>query len=171
MNELLQFNHNDIFLSLRGVFFVLLIFSASYLAPYIGCNFQNILAKNNYFKHGLLFFMIFFTINLVYPQKKKMSNPLIILFKSCFVYILFVFLNILPQNSILLIMILFALLLLSTNYYYYYHDVVVDKKKYKYIEDIIKACQYGLAFSIFTVIVIGLTQNKKQIFKLTKCCK
>ena len=43
----LQFEkYNYLYITLRGVFLALLIFCASFLAPYIGCSYQDILRQN-----------------------------------------------------------------------------------------------------------------------------
>ena len=77
-------------------------------------------------------------------------------------------LNAMDKSSLVLILTLFALLILSNNYYYYYHDIVVDKKKYKYIEDIIVAIEYGLSFSIITIVLVSLIMKNRGV-NLKKC--
>tara|TARA_B100000424_G_scaffold271657_2_gene275574 strand:- start:3521 stop:4045 length:525 start_codon:yes stop_codon:yes gene_type:complete len=166
---------SDIIISFRGVFLVVLIFSASYLSPYIGCNIQNILKKNAVMKHLLLFLLIFFTISLVSPLDKKVSNPLIELIKSAGVYFIFLLLNILDSYSVILVLILFALLVFTTNSHFYYKDTVVDKKKYKYIEDFMYIIELCLLIGIFIIIVMSLFKKKtrslisSRFFKLEKC--
>lgn len=159
---------NNFFISLKGVFLAILIFSASFLAPYVGCNFQNKLKKDNFFKYFLLFLVIYFSINLVDPQTEEKENPVYPLMKSIFVFIVFMLLNAMDKSSLVLILTLFALLILSNNYYYYYHDIVVDKKKYKYIEDIIVAIEYGLSFSIITIVLVSLIMKNRGV-NLKKC--
>ena len=77
-------------------------------------------------------------------------------------------LNTLSSASLYLVLTLFALLILSNNYYYYYHAIVVDKKKYKYVEDLIIATEYGLSFAIFIILVVSLFMGKERI-SLSKC--
>ena len=92
---------SNVIISFRGVFLVVLIFSASYLTPYMGCNVQNLLKMNSPMKHLLLFLLIYFTINLVSPLDKNISNPVVELIKSVGVYFVFLLLNILDSYSII----------------------------------------------------------------------
>ena len=156
-------DHNNLFISLKGVFLALIIFSASFLAPYVGCNFQEKLKKGRVFRYFLLFLVIYFSVNLVDPSKNKKENPIFPLLKSVFVFFVFLLLSMLSISTIYLVLTLFAILILTNNYYYYYHDVVVDKKKYKYIEDIIIAIEYGLSFSIFIILLVSFMSRKKLI--------
>lgn len=156
-------DHNNLFISLKGVFLALIIFSASFLAPYVGCNFQEKLKKGSTFRYFLLFLVIYFSVNLVDPSKNKKENPIFPLLKSIFVFLIFLLLSMLSISTIYLVLTLFAILILTNNYYYYYHDVVVDKKKYKYIEDIIIAIEYGLSFSIFIILLVSFLSKKKFI--------
>ena len=161
-------DEHSIFLSLKGVFLALLIFSASFLAPYVGCNFQMKLKNATFFKYFLLFLVIYFSINLVDPQNESKENPIYPLLKSVFVFIVFMLLNTLSSTSLYLVLTLFALLILTNNYYYYYHAIVVDKKKYKYVEDLILAAEYGLSFAIFIILIVSLFMGKERI-SLSKC--
>jgi hypothetical protein len=161
-------DEHSLFLSLKGVFLALLIFSASFLAPYVGCNFQSKLKNATFFKYFLLFLVIYFSINLVDPQNESKENPIYPLLKSTFVFIVFTLLNALSSTSLYLVLILFALLILTNNYYYYYHAIVVDKKKYKYVEDLIVATEYGLTFSIFIILIVSLFLSKERI-SLKQC--
>ena len=161
-------DEHSLFLSLKGVFLALLIFSASFLAPYVGCNFQSKLKNATFFKYFLLFLVIYFSINLVDPQNQSKENPVFPLVKSVFVFIVFMLLNTLSSTSLYLVLTLFALLILTNNYYYYYHAVVIDKKKYKYVEDLIIATEYGLSFSIFIILIVSLFMGKERI-SLSRC--
>tara|TARA_B100000123_G_scaffold272350_1_gene254731 strand:- start:5630 stop:6142 length:513 start_codon:yes stop_codon:yes gene_type:complete len=162
------FTQDNFFISLKGVFLSLLIFSASFLAPYVGCNFQEKLKTGKLFRYFLLFLVIYFSVNLVDPSSKKRENPIFSVIKSIFVLIIFMLLNMLSKTVLYLILTLFALLILTNNYYYYYHDIVVDKKKYKYVEDIIIAIQYGLSFSIFIILLVSFF-TKKKLTGFSKC--
>ena len=124
------FDEKSLFISLKGVFLALLVFSASFLAPYVGCNIQSKLKNAKFFKYFLLFLVIYFSINLVDPAIEKRENPLFPLLRSVFVFLIFMLLNILQKSSLYLVLTLFALLILTNNYYYYYKDTVVDKKKF-----------------------------------------
>ena len=55
-NKLEEFEkYNYLFISLRGVFLALILFCASFLTPYIGCNYQYILKTNKYVRYLVLF--------------------------------------------------------------------------------------------------------------------
>jgi len=166
---------SNVIISFRGVFLVVLIFSASYLTPYMGCNVQNLLKMNSPMKHLLLFLLIYFTINLVSPLDKNISNPVVELIKSVGVYFVFLLLNILDSYSIILVLVLFAILVFATNAHFYYKDSVVDKKKFKYIEDFLYIIEICLLLGIFIIIIInGFRKNTgkkimKHFIKLEKC--
>ncbi len=126
-------------------------------------------------KHLLLFLLIYFTINLVSPLDKNISNPVVELIKSVGVYFVFLLLNILDSYSIILVLVLFAILVFATNAHFYYKDSVVDKKKFKYIEDFLYIIEICLLLGIFIIIIInGFRKNTgkkimKHFIKLEKC--
>ena len=154
--------NQDISISLfEGSLSCTLDFFCSFLAPYVGCNFQEKLKNGKFFRYFLLFLVIYFSVNIVDPTREKRENPIFPLIKSFFVMGVFLLLNMLSKSVLYLVLTLFALLILTNNYYYYYHDVVVDKKKYKYVEDIILSIQYGLSFSIFIILIVSFFMKKK----------
>ena len=57
--------YSSFLITIRGVFLALLLFCASFLAPYIGCSYQQILQHSPYVRYLLLFVVIYFSINLV----------------------------------------------------------------------------------------------------------
>jgi len=168
----------EVIISFRGVFLVVLIFSASYLSPYMGCNIQSILKKNTGLKHLLLFLIIFFTISLVSPLNDTVNNPFIELLKSIIVYVVFILLNGLHSYSVLLVIALFGLLVFITNIHFYYKDVVKDKRKYKYIEDFMFIVEICLLIGIFIIILLNIARHVgdnsslntiKRLFLLKSC--
>ena len=92
-NEYQFDDYSYIFITLRGVFLALLIFCASFLAPYIGCNYQELLKYSKTTRYVFLFLIIYFSINLIDPNSQNKENPIIIILKSFIVMGIFVILN------------------------------------------------------------------------------
>jgi hypothetical protein len=126
--------YSQFFITLRGVFLALILFCASFLAPYLGCNYQSILKTNIYVRHLLLFFVIYFSINLVDPNIEKAENPIYSITKSFFVYSIFLLLNSIDISAIVIMIILFALLVLTSQYYNYFTNM----KKTPRVDTILK---------------------------------
>ena len=162
-----QFNdYNYIFVTLRGVFLALLIFSASFLAPYMGCNYQAILKQDIYTRYLLLFLVIYFSINLVDPELGNKENPFIVVIKSFFVFLIFLLLNQLDITSIILVLVLFAFLIFTSKYYLYFKETVVNKNKHKFTQDILLVIQIVLSICIFSILIISLFM-KSSIWEIT----
>ena len=73
-----------VLITIRGVFLALILFCASFLAPYIGCNYQSELKTSMEMRYLLLFLVIYFSINLVDGDDANIENPLFALLKSIF---------------------------------------------------------------------------------------
>ena len=163
-------NANYIFLTLRGVFLALLIFSASFLAPYLGCNFQNLLKTKYYTRYLLLFLVIYFSINLVDPDLGHKEHPIYVLLKSIFVFFIFMILNEISINSIIFILILFALLIFTSKYYYFFKETTVETNDNYFLGDMLLIIQIILSICIFGILFISyLIERKAKPSLLNKC--
>ena len=109
-----------IFITMRGVFLALILFCASFLSPYIGCNYQYILRTTPYIRYIILFLVIYFSIDLVDPNIKTVENPMYAIIRSLFVFFVFIMLNNLPVMTLLTILIFFSLLVITSKYYTYF---------------------------------------------------
>ena len=165
-------NYNYIYITLRGVFLALLLFCASFLAPYIGCNYQSILKQNYYTRYILLFLIIYFSINLVDPNVGTKENPFMTIIKSIVVFFTFLILNNLHITSIILVLILFAILIFTSRYYEYYKETTVNKNKSSFTQDILLVIQFVLSISIIGILGLSFfIQDKKTspLFLLSRC--
>ena len=165
-------DYNYIFVTLRGVFLALIIFCASFLAPYMGCSYQKLLNNDKYTRYVLLFLVIYFSINLVDPELGNKENPFMVVFKSIFVFIIFIALNNIHITSIMIVLILFALLIFTSKYYYYFKETVVNKEEYKFTQDMLFIIQMVLSICIFCILIISmfLNNNKNNRIKTLEKC-
>ena len=170
-NEYQFDDYSYIFITLRGVFLALLIFCASFLAPYIGCNYQELLKYSKTTRYIFLFLIIYFSINLIDPNSQNKENPIIIILKSFIVMGIFVILNNIDITSILLVLTLFALLIFTYKYYVYIEEVFVNKDGPKGIKDLLLAIQLALSISIGGILILSVVLNRKNktLFVMDKC--
>jgi hypothetical protein len=169
-----EFNkYNDVFVTLRGVFLALILFCASFLSPYIGCNYQNILKTNYYTRYLVLFLVIYFSINLTDDNIGIPEHPIYAIFKSFIVFCLFLILNNINISVIVILLVLFALLIIVTKYYSYYKQANLNVNNEKVKLDILYVFQLTLAISILLLLVSSFFlsyKNKEQrSMNLEKC--
>jgi len=160
--------YNYLFISLRGVFLALILFCASFLSPYIGCNYQHIIKTQPYLRYIVLFLVIYFSINLANPNSKAIENPLYSIYRSIFVFFIFILLNNIPLNTIIIILTFFALLLLTSKYYTYYQQ---DNNKFNTTLDILQILQWTIVFAIILILFISIFDKSTTHTSLTldKC--
>ena len=171
-NGLKEYSH--FLVTIRGVFLALILFCASFLAPYIGCNYQNKLKTSMTMRYLLLFLVIYFSINLVDSDIKDVENPLFSVVKSVFVFSIFLLLNAIDSSSIIITLILFTLLILSSKYYSYFKNLTHNPDET--ILTLLNITQIILAFSIIVLLSIStlFSKSKKKFadyFLLRKCDK
>ena len=164
-------NANYIFLTLRGVFLALLIFSASFLAPYLGCNFQHLLKNEPYTRYLLLFLVIYFSINLADPDLGNKEHPAYVLLKSFFVFLIFMILNEISINSIIFVLVLFALLIFTSKYYSFFKETTSTTNTNFFLADMLLIVQILLSISIFIILIISYFFDKSPRNNLLKKCK
>lgn len=166
-------NYNYALITLKGVFFAIIIFCASFLAPYIGCNYQFILKQNVFMRYMLLFLVIFFSVNLVDPSLGLKENPLTSLFRSIFVFCIFLLLNKLNVTLIVLLLTLFAILILTSKFYYYYKNMSHENPEKISIVKLLDIIQIVLFICIIFVIGLSLflkdKYDSKTSITLEKC--
>jgi len=148
--------YNYLFVSVRGVFLALILFCASFLTPYIGCNYQYILKTTPAVRYLVLFLVIYFSINLVDPDIKTIENPLETIYRSIFVFFIFLLLNRIPLTIIVLTMTFFALLVFTSKYYMYLKQ---DYKNNNSSLDFLQLTQWVLIFVIVLLLVISFFKS------------
>jgi hypothetical protein len=152
----------DIFTTLRGVFLALLVFSASFLAPYVGCNYQTLLKQNIIARYTLLFLIIYFSINLVDPNdtskspKEQFENPFRTIIRSVIVFVIFIMMSSVDVTSIILILSLFALLLFTYKYYSYFVATTVNVNEHKFTHDLLLIIQIVLSVCIIGILILSI---------------
>ena len=165
-------NYNYIYLTLRGVFLALLLFCASFLAPYLGCNYQYILSHSYYTRYILLFLIIYFSINLVDPDLGIKENPFVAVLKSVVVFFIFLILNNLHITSIILVLILFAILIFTSRYYAFFKETTVSEQDNKFTKDLLLVLQFVLSVSIIGILLLSIflyNKNNRPLFTLNRC--
>lgn len=165
--------YNYLFVTLRGVFLALILFCASFLVPYIGCNYQYIMKTTPHVRYLVLFLVIYFSINLVDPDLKTIEHPMYAIVRSLFVFFIFIMLNNLPVATIVTMMVFFALLVLTHKYYNYYSQEDMNRNNNNNIKmDILQIIQWVLVISIIILLILSMFTSDKSHGSLTlKRCK
>ena len=154
--------YSTLFVTLRGVFLALILFCASFLSPYIGCNYQYIMKTSPHVRYLVLFLVIYFSINLVDPDVETMENPIMAVIRSVFVFFVFILLNNLPINTIVTMMIFFALLVLTSKYYAFYKKSILNNDDTRLvIMEVLQVIQWILVVAILLLLVISLIFKDK----------
>lgn len=166
--------YSHFLVTIRGVFLALILFCASFLAPYIGCNYQNKLKTSIAMRYLLLFLVIYFSINLVDSDIDGVENPLFSIVKSIFVFLTFLLLNAIDTSSIIITLVLFTLLILTSKYYSYFKNLTHNPDET--ILTLLNIIQIILAFSIIVLLTISTLFGKRKkrfhdYFLLRKCDK
>ena len=152
--------YSHFLITLRGVFLALILFCASFLAPYIGCGYQQKLRTSIAMRYLLLFLVIYFSINLVDSDIEGVENPLYSIIKSVFVFMIFLLLNTIESSSIIITIVLFTLLIISAKYYSYFKNSTHNPDET--MLTLMNIVQIILAFSIITMLVISAFSSKKK---------
>jgi hypothetical protein len=161
--NLRQFEKYSHFLiTMRGVFLALLLFCASFLSPYIGCNYQNILRENLYVRYLILFIVIYFSINLVDPGTESYEDPIYSLIKSVFVFFIFLLLNAIDSSAIVITVILFTLLIITSKYHTYFTSIGVNQDDTQLV--LLNIAQIALSVSIIILLLLSTLFGKKGIY-------
>lgn len=166
--------YSHFLVTIRGVFLALILFCSSFLAPYIGCNYQKKLGTSMTVRYLLLFLVIYFSINLVDNDIVGVENPIFSIVKSLFVFATFLLLNAIDSSSIIITLVLFTLLIISSKYYRYFKNLTQNPDET--VLTLLNVIQIILAFSIIVLLILSITfvKSKKKLidyFLLRKCNK
>jgi hypothetical protein len=166
--------YDDIFITLRGVFLVLILFCASFLAPYIGCNYQSILKRNYYIRYLILFLVIYFSINFTEINTEKIpEHPIYAILKSIIILCLLLLLNNLNISVIVILLVLFALLIIVSKYHNYYKHTNLNSPQNVVRLEVFYISQLTISISIvillFSSLFISYKDNEKLNINLNKC--
>jgi hypothetical protein len=164
--RLLESQYSYLFITLRGVFLALLIFGGSFLAPYIGCNFQDLLRTKSYTRYVLLFLIIYFSINLADPSNSSQDNPLWTVLKSVVVLSVFLFINAIDK-----ILTLFALLIFTSSYFDYYKRKRPSIRNNKFANDMVFIIKFVISICIIGVLVLSvfMQEDMYSFLSLSRC--
>jgi hypothetical protein len=158
--------YSSFLITIRGVFLALLLFCASFLAPYIGCSYQRILQHTPYVRYLLLFVVIYFSINLVDPDIESLEDPIYALIKSVFVFFIFLLLNAIDVSAIIVTIVLFTLLIITSKYHSYYTNVGRNPDDTQLV--ILNIAQIAISVSIIILLLLSTIFGKKGIYKNMK---
>ena len=164
--------YNTLFVTLRGVFLALILFCASFLSPFVGCNYQDLMKKSPFVRYVVLFMVIYFSVNLVDPDMESNENPIYAIVRSVFVFGVFILLNNLPISTILTIMVFFAILVLTSKYYSYFKKGLLNNgDHHNVIIDLLQVMQWILVAAILILLVVSLvfTDQPSNTLYLQKC--
>lgn len=165
--------YDSLFITLRGVFLAIMVFCASFLAPYIGCNYQRIMKLSPYVRYFMLYLVIFFSINLGTTNTNKIEHPMVAIGRSIFVFFIFILLNNLSVNIIIITMVFFAMLVLTAKYYEYYEQTQNDDKSTVQKLQILQIIQGMLVVSILIMLMLSLVfeYHSSASLSLKSCSK
>ena len=111
---------------LKGVFLILLVIFANFLAQLFPCSLQKLFNDNIFAKHILILLLIFYTIHI---NDDINHHPAEILFYSVLIY--FIFLLFSKQNLVFAIIALILLVAKYINYsFIQYYDNLTKPKKH-----------------------------------------
>lgn len=166
--------YNPLFITLRGVFLALVLFFASFLSPYIGCNYQYIMKIHPLSRYLMLFLVIYFSINLVDPDSDTLENPIYSVIRSVFVFFVFILLNNIHTSTIVVMMTFFALLILTSKYYSYFKQAHLNVSESHTLKlDILHIIQRVIVICIFILLFISFfisdSNDTQTSFKLSEC--
>lgn len=165
--------YSHFLITLRGVFLALLLFCASFLAPYVGCSYQSILKSNILYRYFFLFLVIYFSINLVDPDTETLENPIYSLIKSVFVFGIFLLLDTIDASAIAITLVLFTLLIITSKYHNYYSNISQNPDDSKLV--VLNITQIAISVCIIILLSISSTfawtgnVSKKGKQSLQKC--
>tara|TARA_Y100000768_G_scaffold387751_1_gene380136 strand:+ start:1616 stop:2167 length:552 start_codon:yes stop_codon:yes gene_type:complete len=160
---------SNFIITLKGVFLAFVLFFSSFLSPYIGCNYQSIMHSNTRLRQFVLFIVIYFSINLVDPNKKGVEHPIMGILKTIGVYIMFTLLSNIEIEATILMLVLLTLLVMISKFNSYYEFTELTKHDRKKYNDITSIFEIGIGISICLVLVMSLVSRKNITLKLEKC--
>lgn len=168
-NPFNQYSH--FLITIRGVFLALILFCASFLAPYIGCNYQSKLKSSLSMRYLLLFLVIYFSVNLVDGDIGSVENPIYSIIKSVFVFFILLLLNTIESSAIIMTLVLFTFMIITSKYHSYYKNISHNPDEPTLT--ILNITQVILAISIIILLSISTMFSKNKYlprsFFLKKC--
>ena len=144
--------------TISAVFLVLLAVSGNFVGETLNCRFQKVLSNNMFYKHLVLFVIIYFSIS--FSNQEKTNSPIQLFIRSFTiwsVYVLFTRTDV-PYNFI--IVILLFLLLLEKDYISYLKAIDID-----FYEENLYLFVFGsqlLIYLLFSMLAIGFYQYYKR---------
>ena len=161
---------SNFIITLKGVFLAFVLFFSSFLSPYIGCNYQSLLSTNVRLRQFVLFIVIYFSINLVDPNKSGVEHPIMGILKTVGVYIMFMLLSSIEIEATILMLVLLTLLLMISKFNSYYDSSELSKDKKKEYSDISSIFEMVIGISICLILFISLITRKKSVtLQLNEC--
>lgn len=160
---------SNFIITLKGVFLAFVLFFSSFLSPYIGCNYQSIMNTNSRLRQFVLFIVIYFSINLVDPNKRGIEHPIMGILKTIAVYIMFMLLSNIEIEATVIMLCLLTLLVLISKFNSYYESSILSKDDRKKYKDISSIFEIGIGVSICLVLLLSLVSRKNISIQLERC--
>ena len=116
---------------------------------------------------------IYFSINLVDPNINTVEHPLIGIVKAFFVYFVFIILNNIDLDAIIIMLVLFTLLVITSKFNSYYNSVNLKLEKKKNYYDVLFIIEIVLGISILLLLLSStiskIGKNPSFSLYLNKC--
>lgn len=146
---------------IKGVFLLSLAILGNFLAETLNCPLRSLLTNNAYAKQIIIFFLIYFTVDLT--DFAQTANPTNKLLSTVFIWICFLFLTQLDLRYTISVFILLAVIYILQTYIEFYatKDISVSNR--------LICIQNIVEFITFSIIVIGFGHfiyKKKGVFTI-----
>lgn len=152
-------NINLITNSITGLFLLYLIILGNFSGELLNCRVQELFTEIALAKHIVIFFTIYYFINLTSPESQ---NPIHNLYKSAFMHLIFIVSRDIPiLHTLIILTIMFIIKFLDDYKRFHYQE---NNPKYQYINKI----QLFLAIIIIFILIYGFIQYTKFEYKSHK---
>ena len=146
--------------SITGLFLLYLIILGNFSGELLNCRIQELFTEVAIAKHVIIFFTIYYFINLTSPEE---NNPIHNLYKSAFMHLIFIISRDLPiLHTLIILFIMFVIKFLDD--YKRFHYKNKNHPTYKLLSKI----KIGLSIIIFIILITGFIQYTKFEFKSHK---
>jgi hypothetical protein len=145
--------------SIIGLFLLYLIILANFAGSLLNCRIQELFTKVALAKHFVIFFTIYYFINITNTDT---HNPVHTLYKTAFMHLIFI----ISKNIPILYSVIILLLMFIIKFLEDYKNFHYQKNNYKY--KLINKIQIGLSIIIGIILIVGFIQYTKFEYKKHK---
>jgi len=145
--------------SITGLFLLYLIILGNFSGELLNCRIQELFTEVALAKHVVIFFTIYYFINLTSPEE---HNPIQNLYKSAFMHLIFIISRDLPILYTLIILVLMFVIKFLDDYKRFHYK----KNHPKY--NLINKITIGISIIILILLIYGFIQYTKFEYKSHK---